>query len=64
VPNYAESLDAITKAFDLLGLDWAVGWGGYAYNTGDRGELLSEAMGATPAIALCELLLCIRRSLE
>lgn len=66
VPNYAESLDAITKAFDFLGLDWAIGWGGwggYAYNTGTRGELLFEAMGATPAIALCKLLLSIAPTL-
>jgi hypothetical protein len=56
VPNYAESLDAITKAFNLLGLNWNIGKDCDAYSFIDN-KLNVNAFGETPAIALCKLLL-------
>lgn len=58
VPNYVESIDAITKVFDLFGFEWSVTSDHYAFVT-SRNELIAESNGETPAIALCKLLLAI-----
>jgi hypothetical protein len=57
VPSYASDLNAITKAFDLLGLDWNIGQDCEAYSL--IGGECTDAHGETPAIALCKLLLAI-----
>ena len=56
VPDYTSDLNAITKAFDLLGLDWNIGKDCDAYNL-IGSKLNMNAFGETPAIALCKLLL-------
>ena len=56
VPKYVESIDAITKVFDLLGFEWSVTSDCYAFVT-SQNELIAESNGETPAIALCNLLL-------
>lgn len=58
VPDYVRDLNAITKAFDLLGLDWNIGKDCDAYSFIDN-KLNMNAFGKTPAIALCKLLLGI-----
>jgi hypothetical protein len=53
LPNYCESLDAITKVFDLHNINWAVDSNGFACKM----EPYVEVLGETPSIALCKLLL-------
>ena len=59
VPNYIESLDAITKVFLCLKLNWgsSVGWDGLSYVKHYANGKDIGCSGKTPAIALCKLLI-------
>jgi hypothetical protein len=58
IPDYSGSIDAITKVFDCLGLDWNIGKDCDAFSVVNDDDH-PYAFGATPAIALCKLLLAI-----
>lgn len=60
VPNYVGSLDAIAKVLNQFKINWTVSADGDSFSLleGKKG-LDHETCGATPAIALCKLLIAI-----